>query len=94
MNHYRPRTETEIRAMPDNQLHKLQQPCLASPLPRFSSRFCHGVDNVIARRIGCVAARSREACDEAAADRITNGRENDGDGVRLLQKRGRGGCGA
>src|SRR4029453_16669878 len=42
---------------------------------------------------GDVAARPREARDEAAADRIGNGRENDGDGVRLLQQRGRGGGG-
>jgi hypothetical protein len=41
---------------------------------------------------GDVAARPREARDEAAADRIGNVRENDGDGARLLQQRGRGGC--
>ena len=42
---------------------------------------------------GDVAARPRKARDEAAADRIGNDRENDGDGARLLQQRGRGGCG-
>ena len=33
-----------------------------------------------------------QARDEAAADRIGNGRENDGDGARLLQQRRSGGC--
>jgi hypothetical protein len=42
---------------------------------------------------GDVAARPRETRDETAADRIDNERENDGDGARLLQQRGRGGCG-
>ena len=44
-------------------------------------------------KTGDVAARAREARDEAAADRVGNDRENDGDGARLLQQRGRGGCG-
>ena len=39
---------------------------------------------------GDVAARPRKARDEAAADRIGNARENDGDGARLLQQRRRG----
>ena len=34
----------------------------------------------------------RKARDEAAADRIGNVRENDGDGARLLQHRRSGGC--
>jgi hypothetical protein len=46
----------------------------------------------IAWKTGDVAARLREARDEAAADRIGNRRENDGDGARLLQQRSRGGC--
>jgi hypothetical protein len=37
---------------------------------------------------GDVAARLRQARDEAAADRIGNRRENDGDGARMLQERG------
>ena len=40
---------------------------------------------------GNVAARSQEARDEAAANRIGNNPENDGDGARLLQQRCGGG---
>src|SRR5260221_14346603 len=43
---------------------------------------------------GDVAARSREGRDEAAADRVGNERENDGDGARLLKQRRCGRCGA
>jgi hypothetical protein len=39
-----------------------------------------------------VAARSCEAINEAATDRIANNTENDGDGVRLMQQRGRRRC--
>src|SRR5262249_45449665 len=42
---------------------------------------------------GDVAARSREARDKAAANRIGNRRENDRDGARLLKQYGRGGGG-
>src|SRR4029077_20491317 len=41
---------------------------------------------------GDVAARPRQRRDEAAADRIRNARENDGDGARFWQQRRRGGC--
>src|SRR5262249_28178532 len=41
---------------------------------------------------GDVAARPGEARDEAAADWIGGGRENDGDAARLLQHRRGGGC--
>src|SRR5262245_38484564 len=41
---------------------------------------------------GELTARSREARDETAADRIGNNPENDGDGARLLQQRRSGGC--
>ena len=41
-----------------------------------------------------IPAWPRQARDKTAADRIGNDRENDGDGARLLQQRGRGGCGA
>jgi hypothetical protein len=40
---------------------------------------------------GDVAARPRKARDEAAADRIGNDGENDGDGARLMQQRRGGG---
>ena len=43
---------------------------------------------------GNIAAGSREARDEAAADRIGKCRKNDGDSVRLLQQGRRDGCGA
>ncbi len=41
---------------------------------------------------GDVAARPRQALDKAAANRIGNDRENNGDGARLLQPRRSGGC--
>ena len=40
-----------------------------------------------------IAARPRKARDKATADRIGNGRENDGNSARLLQQRRSGGCG-
>src|SRR5215831_14422531 len=43
---------------------------------------------------GDVAARVRQARDEAAANRVGNERENDGDGARLLKQRRCGGRGA
>ena len=42
-------------------------------------RFCNG-------KTGSIAAWSREACDEAAADWIANNPENDGDGARFLEQ--------
>src|SRR6516165_8357551 len=41
---------------------------------------------------GYVTTWQRKARDEAAPDRIGNGRENDGNGARLLQQRGCRGC--
>jgi hypothetical protein len=43
-------------------------------------------------KAGDVAARPREARHEAAADRIEDDRENDGDGACLLQQRRSAGC--
>jgi len=47
------------------------------------ARYC----SLHANETGDVAARPRQASDEAIADRISNLRENDRDGVRLLQQR-------
>src|SRR6516225_8207373 len=41
-------------------------------------------------KTGSVAAWAREARDEAAADRISNNPENDGNGTSFLQQRGSG----
>ena len=47
------------------------------------ARYC----SLHANETGDVAARPRQASDEAIADRISNLRENDRDGVRLSQQR-------